>query len=152
MLLWLRRVSVPLAALIGGVALLWSGLLVLAAAILMLVAALISAISTANGARFQRFRTVWRSEGKDLLLEYSNSPHWQRYVEETWLPRWGHRAVVLNWSERSKWGSSAPAEVALFRAFAGGDEFNPLGIVVPPTGRQVHIVSFLARVPGIQAW
>ena len=49
---------------------------------------------------------------------------------------------MLNWSDRSTWGRSASAEVALFRAFAGSEEFNPLGIVVLPTGRHVHIVRF----------
>ncbi|HYN08190.1 MAG TPA: hypothetical protein VES67_12430 [Vicinamibacterales bacterium] len=49
---------------------------------------------------------------------------------------------MLNWSERSSWTRPARAEVALFRAFAGSQEFNPLGIVVPATGRHVHIVRF----------
>jgi hypothetical protein len=89
-----------------------------------------------------RFRRTWQVQGKDLLLVYSNGPHWQRYVEQPWLPRWGHRAVVLNWSERRTWKRRAPAEVALFRTFAGSREFNPLGIVVPPTGIRVKVVRF----------
>src|SRR5918911_507082 len=51
----------------------------------------------------RRFRAVWGARGRDLLLVYSNSPNWQPYVEANWLPRWGERAVVLNWSERSRW-------------------------------------------------
>lgn len=90
----------------------------------------------------QSFRATFGDQGKDLLLVFSNSPHWQRYIEETWLPRWGHRAVVLNWSERSQWNGSAQAAVALFRAYAGGREFNPLGIVVPRQGRQARVVRF----------
>jgi hypothetical protein len=90
----------------------------------------------------RRFRSTWTARGKDLLLVYSNSPHWQGYVEEHWLPRWGQRAVILNWSERNSWTRPASPEVALFRAFAGSREYNPLGIVVPPAERDVHVVRF----------
>lgn len=89
-----------------------------------------------------RFRAAYPV--KNLLLVYSNSPHWQRYVEETWLPRWGERAIVLNWSERHTWKRSP--EVGLFRAFLKGAgfarEYNPAAIVVPPTGRRVRVVRF----------
>jgi hypothetical protein len=90
----------------------------------------------------RRFRAAWRAKGKDLLLVYSNSPHWQQYVEQVWLPRWGHRAVVLNWSERAKWKRPFPPEVTLFRAFGGREEFNPLAIVVPSKGGHPKIVRF----------
>src|SRR5262245_29568260 len=93
----------------------------------------------------QRFREFWGPKGKDLLLVYSNSPHWQQYVETHWLSRWGARAVVLNWSERRTWqpaAHSARSEVALFHAFSGSREFNPLAIVVPPRGHIVHVVRF----------
>ena len=92
-------------------------------------------------AAVSRFRAAYPV--KNLLLVYSNSPHWQRYVEETWLPRWGDRAIVLNWSERHTWKKSP--EVGLFRAFLkgpGAREYNPAAIVVPPTGRRVRIVRF----------
>ncbi len=87
------------------------------------------------------FQRAWGRGGKDLLLVYSDSPHWREYIERTWIPKWGHRAVLLNWSERSRWQSRWP-EVRLFHAFAGAQEFNPLGIVVPPTGRRVLVVRF----------
>lgn len=89
-----------------------------------------------------RFRTEF--PGRDLLLVTSNSPRWQVYIEENWLPRWGQRAVVINWSERNQWGLTRYAGSAeqLFRAFRGSDEFNPLAIVVPPRGRRVRIVRF----------
>jgi hypothetical protein len=90
----------------------------------------------------QHFRRKWRPEGKDLLIVYSNSPHWQRYVEDNWLPKWGDRAVVLNWSNRRAWMRENGPEIALFRAFAGSREFNPLGIVVPAAGRHVRVVRF----------
>jgi hypothetical protein len=63
-------------------------------------------------------------------------------VEENWLPRWGNRAVVLNWSERRNWQRERRPEVALFRAFAGDREFNPVGIVVPQKGRAARVVRF----------
>jgi hypothetical protein len=88
-----------------------------------------------------RFRRDWRLHGKDLLLVYSNSPHWQRYVEEHWLPKWGGRAVVLNWSERKTWAQNGSSEAELFRIFGGAREFNPLAIVVPP-GRAVKVIRF----------
>ena len=50
------------------------------------------------------------------------------------IARQGFAAGVLE--------QSLLAEVALFRAFAGREEFNPLGILVPPEGRRVHVVRF----------
>jgi hypothetical protein len=141
MVVWLKRVAVTLAV-VTGVVLLWRSALVLAAAIATVTVGAYVGDQWRKWRAVRRFRSAWGVQGKDLLLVYSNSPHWQRYVEETWLPRWGHRAVVLNWSERSTWGRSARTEVALFRAYAGAREFNPLGIVVPPTGRHPHIVRF----------
>src|SRR4051812_23720078 len=86
-----------------------------------------------------RFRAAWLPQGKDLLLVYSNSPHWKQYVEDRWLPKWRDRAVVLNWSERRTWHRGAP-EAALFRAFAGAREFNPLAIVV--SSDDIRVVRF----------
>jgi hypothetical protein len=137
----LRRIILTLAVLIS-VALLWRGLLVLATAIALLIAAAYLADQWRKSRAIQRWRGAWSTKGKDVLLVYSNSPHWQRYVEENWLPRWGPRAVLLNWSERSSWERPLPPEVALFRAFAGPREFNPLAIVVPATGTKVHVVRF----------
>lgn len=141
MVISLKRLGVTLAVVIG-VVLLWRGLLILAAGI---TAVAVSAYLVSRWRKWRavnRFRAVWGIQGRDLLLVYSASPNWQRYVEESWLPRWGHRAVVLNWSERRKWTRPVRAEVALFRAFAGTREFNPLGIVVPATGSGVHVVRF----------
>ena len=129
------------AIVIIGVVLLWRLVLGVLAVVAAAAAAAFGLHQVRRWRALQRFRAHWGSRGKDLLLVYSNSPHWQRYVEDTWLPKWGHRAVVLNWSERSTWTSSRP-EVALFRTFAGREEFNPIGILVPLQGRRVHIVRF----------
>jgi hypothetical protein len=62
------------------------------------------------------------------ILVYSNSPNWQSYIEEVWLPRVAGKLVVLNWSERHTWGKDVHTETALFRRL-GQREFNPAAIV-----------------------
>jgi hypothetical protein len=89
----------------------------------------------------QRFHERWGAEGKRLLLVYSNSPHWQRYIEERWLPRVGPVAVVMNWSERSRWSEHHRVEAEIFRMWAGDREFNPLAIVIPKRG-SVQVIRF----------
>jgi hypothetical protein len=85
--------------------------------------------------RLQReFHSRWGGQGKRLLLVYSNSPNWQAYVEENWLPRLESIAVVLNWSERYTWAERHPFEAQIFRAWAGRREFNPLAIIIPADG------------------
>lgn len=92
--------------------------------------------------RLQRaFHARWGSSGKRLLLVYSNSPHWQAYIEEHWLPRVGEAAVVLNWSERGRWPEQHPLEAQVFRRWAGDREFNPVAIVVPERG-PVRVIRF----------
>ena len=85
--------------------------------------------------RLQReFHRQWGGQGKRLLLVYSNSPTWQGYIEENWLPRLDAIAVVLNWSERSTWAERHPLEADIFEAWAGEREFNPLAIIIPVDG------------------
>jgi hypothetical protein len=138
---WLKRLALIL-GLGAAVAFLWKGLLVFAAGVIVIAAASYAAHVWRQWRAVRRFRAVWKPRGKDVLLVYSNSPHWQGYVEDTWLPRWGHRAVVLNWSDRAVWKRDRRPEVALFRVFAGDREFNPLAIVVPSEGRRARVVRF----------
>jgi hypothetical protein len=92
--------------------------------------------------RLQReFHHRWGIHGKRLLLVYSNSPNWQAYIEEHWLPKLDSIAVVLNWSERSTWAERHPFEAAIFRAWAGDQEFNPLAIIIPADGA-VRVIRF----------
>ncbi len=44
----------------------------------------------------------WRWHGTPVLgiLVLSDSPNWQPYIEENWLPRLKAKTVVLNWSQR----------------------------------------------------
>ena len=89
-----------------------------------------------SGALRREFVRRWGRTGKRGLLVYSNSPHWQRYVEERWLPRLEDALVVLNWSDRAKWNRKHPFEAQLFRRFAGDREFNPLAVIFLP--REQH--------------
>ena len=85
--------------------------------------------------RLQReFHHRWGGQGKRLLLVYSNSPNWQPYVEENWLPRLASIAVVLNWSERHTWVERHAFEARIFRVWAGPREFNPLALIIPADG------------------
>jgi hypothetical protein len=92
--------------------------------------------------RLQReFHARWGMSGKRLLLVYSNSPHWQAYIEEHWLSRISRVAVVLNWSERAQWPEQHPFEAEIFRMWAGDREFNPLAIVIPERG-PLQVIRF----------
>jgi hypothetical protein len=88
-----------------------------------------------------RFRLEHVRSGRDLLIVYSHSPNWQTYIEREWLPRWGHRAVILNWSERKQWRFSTPA-VLLFRAYTGDRAFNPIAMVVPRWWGRPTVIPF----------
>lgn len=84
------------------------------------------------------FRRVHGRDGRDLLLVYSDSPHWRGHVEERWLPRWGDHAVVLNrsaprWTERP--------EAALWRGLTGHHDHTPVAIVIPARGK-VRVFRF----------
>jgi hypothetical protein len=72
----------------------------------------------------------WCSRGRDVLFVYSDSPIWHDYIEEHILPRLGERAVVLNWSHRSRWRRTL--SVLAFRYFGGYRSFNPMAIVFRP--------------------
>ena len=78
------------------------------------------------------FRAAYGSAGKDLLLVYTASPHWQPYIEQNWLSRWQARAVALN---RSTPGWEAQPETGLWRRMAGLREHTPVAIVIPSVGR-----------------
>lgn len=85
-----------------------------------------------------RFRAVHAAAGKDVLIVYSDSPHWGAYIEANWLPRWGERAVLFN---RSRPWKGDQIEAHLWLAFAGSAEHTPVAIVVPAHG-QPRVVRF----------
>lgn len=84
------------------------------------------------------FRAAHRATGKDVLVVYTDSPHWKEYIETRWLPRWGDRAIAF---DRSKPWREDQVEARLWRSVAGTAEHTPVVIVVPPQGK-VQIVRF----------
>src|SRR5437879_13168451 len=99
----IKRIGIALALAVCAV-LLWRGLLIFAAVVAITVAAAYAGYVWRRWRAVRRFRAAWQSQGRDLLLGYSNSPDWTRYVEEQWLPRRGNRAVAPNWSWRHDGG------------------------------------------------
>ncbi|HEX9728049.1 MAG TPA: hypothetical protein VGA37_06070 [Gemmatimonadales bacterium] len=87
------------------------------------------------------FRKKWGPAGRDILLIYSNSPNWQEYIEQNWLPHLDDRTVLLNWSERAQWREKHPLEAKLLRAYLGDREFNPAAVYIPDRGR-VRVIRF----------
>ncbi len=94
-----------------------------------------------RGRATRRFREAYHPAGKDLLLVYSASPHWQPIIEEEWIPRWAARAVLLN---RSTPRQENTPEESLWRAWTGDREHTPVAIVVPEQGTPVVVPFFLA--------
>jgi len=83
--------------------------------------------------RFQRVHG-----GKDLLIVYTDSPHWKDHVESQWVARWPKRIVTLNRSR--PWARKAP-EAALWLAVAGIREHTPLAVVIPRRGK-LRVIRF----------
>lgn len=82
------------------------------------------------------YLAIWFTHQKlFIIFVYSDSPIWKDYVEKEILPQIQNRAVILNWSERSKWKSSLA--VLGFRYFGGYRNFNPIALVFRP----FHIVK-----------
>ena len=81
----------------------------------------------------------WNSQGRDILFVYSDSPIWQEYVENHFLPLLSSRAVILNWSDRKRWHFSL--STLAFRYFGGQEEFNPMAIVFRPM-RSARVFRF----------
>jgi hypothetical protein len=77
---------------------------------------------------------LWLPRGKDVLFVYSDSPIWHEYMKTEILPLVEKRAVVLNWSERSRWRKWSIG-VAIFHRFGGGSDYNPLVVLFRPLKR-----------------
>lgn len=76
--------------------------------------------------------TCWLPRGRDLLVVYSDSPHWKNYFEEEILPHVQERAVVMNWSERRNWIERMSLGPSVFRHLGGDRDFNPIAIRFRP--------------------
>lgn len=77
---------------------------------------------------------LWLPKGKDILFVYSDSPIWKEYMTQQLLPLVQERAIVLNWSERSRWRKWS-LSVRVFRSIGGSREFNPMVILFRPLRR-----------------
>jgi len=77
---------------------------------------------------------VWNTRGIHLVYVYSNSPHWQEYIEKEILPKLPDGQIVLNWSERKRWKYMSLASV-VFHHFGGYREFNPMAVILRPLRR-----------------
>ena len=74
-------------------------------------------------------RHLQESEQAGLLI-YSDSPLWKAHIEREWLPRFGPRVAVLNWSERRDWDPTDPL-VQMFKGVADPErEFTPIVIAL----------------------
>jgi len=86
----------------------------------------------------RRFRQA--HGGKDLLIVYTDSPHWKEYIESRWVNQWRERTVTLN---RSRPWSRKQPEAALWLGVAGIAEHTPLAVVVPRKGK-FRVIRFFA--------
>jgi hypothetical protein len=94
MIAWFKKTAV-LVIVVAALVFLWRGLMVLATGVVALVVVALGVDRWRKWRAIRRFRSKWGAQGRDVLLVYSNSPNWQAYVEQSWLQRWGHRAVVF---------------------------------------------------------
>ncbi len=75
----------------------------------------------------RRVRKLHGSD-KDLLVVYTDSPHGQPHIDQTWVPRWGDRMILFNRSR--PWNRSQP-EIRLWRMRTrGGRQNTPAAIVL----------------------
>ena len=64
-------------------------------------------------------------------------------IRDSWLPRFGQQAVLLNWSERAHWPRSL--EVRLFKHFVAAQQnFNPAVLVLRGAERPLVFRFFYA--------
>jgi hypothetical protein len=73
-------------------------------------------------------RFTWSRRGVRCLMVHSNSPAWEAHIRTVWLPRFGHLAVTLNWTERAGWRPTLAVRV--FKRFCRAQHnFNPAVVV-----------------------
>jgi hypothetical protein len=114
--------------------LLGTALVVLLFPIILLALVTFSLSRLYRGTLYLLVWLLWLPKGKDILFVYSDSPIWHEYMTTEILPLVERRAVVLNWSERSRWPLWSLG-VSVFRRFGGGRDFNPLVVLFRPLRR-----------------
>jgi hypothetical protein len=78
---------------------------------------------------------------KDFLLVYTESPHWQPYIEQRWIPKWGERMVLFN---RSRPWSKDQVEAQLWHAMRWDREHTPLAIILSRRGSPQVVTLYSA--------
>ena len=76
----------------------------------------------------------WCTNGKHVLLVYSDSPVWHDYIKQNIIPRLPQSTIILNWSHRGTWRWYSLA-VMVVQFFGGTREFNPMVIAFRPFRR-----------------
>lgn len=74
---------------------------------------------------------VYCTRGVNVLFVYSDSPVWKDYLEAHIIPELPETALMLNWSQRSRWHRST-LPVRIFGHFGGSKNHCPLAIVFRP--------------------
>lgn len=82
----------------------------------------------------------WNTRGIYVLFVYSNSPHWQSYIQNDILPRLPKGQIVMNWSERKLWKYFSLSSI-VFHHFGTYREFNPMAVIIRPF-RRARIFRF----------
>lgn len=125
---------------------------VVSAVTIVILAALLLLAAIAVTWRLRIHRAVRRftrrhGPAKDLLVVYTASPHWQPWIEERWLPRWGERLVLFN--RTHPWSAEQP-EAALWQLLRAGGDHTPMAVVVRPWRPLVFRLyrAFLAQKEG----
>lgn len=116
----------------------------LGASVPWVVAASVLLLLAVDRIRTWRLRTLVRrfrraTGGKDLLVVYTASPHWQPRIESVWMDRWGKRAIFFNRS--APWHRTQP-EAQLWAALASVGEHTPLVVLVPAEGSPTAVRFF----------
>jgi hypothetical protein len=75
------------------------------------------------------------------LVVYSDSQLWKSRIEEEWLPRFGARVAVLNWSERRQWDPTDPLVRLFYGAVDLNEDFNP-AVILLRTDRRPLLFRF----------
>ena len=100
----------------------------------------------------EEVRNVWLEQGRDILFVTSNSPVWAKHIDQEILPLIKNRAIVINWSERTKWEWDKSLEARVFKQWLGagkyifdgkifwqGREFCPAAIIFKSHGKPTVI-------------
>jgi len=87
---------------------------------------------------------LWGTQNKRILLVYSRSPVWQSYIETHWLPQVQAHAVILNRSDRAKWGRGQVFASLVFRHWCSRGIDHPMAVLFPRLGKARRLGFFYA--------